>query len=343
MPRVANDTPAHPPSGTPSSPFHQGEQAMQALAGVRERMDQRAGRAIRDFMPEQHRAFFAGLPMLPLAAGSEDGWPVATILTGAPGFAASPDPRTLRIAVPPDLAAPPGTRLVPGASVGLLGIAFETRRRNRLNGRVNRIDAAGFDVAVVQSFGNCAQYIQARHMEAQGTDAAPPPGAAGPTEELAGLDTAARRLIAGADTLFVASSDRPSPDAALDLSHRGGRPGFLRLEGDVLSVPDFAGNRYFNTLGNFRCNPRAAVLLPDFATGALLHLAGPVELVHAGADLAAIRGAERLWRVRISRAWRRPNGLPRAWSPPEPAPSTSATGIWIETPASLDAHGDRTA
>ncbi|MDQ2803521.1 MAG: hypothetical protein M3Y41_12900 [Pseudomonadota bacterium] len=103
-----------------ASPFHPGERTMQARAGVRERMDARGGKAIRDLLPEQHRSFFALLPFLPAAFETADGWPAATILAGPPGFVSSPDPRTLRVGALPDEATAP--RLEAGAPVGLLGI-----------------------------------------------------------------------------------------------------------------------------------------------------------------------------------------------------------------------------
>ena len=59
----------------------------------------RAG--IRDFMPEQHRSFFAALPYLLVAASDASGWPLATLLQGDPGFITSPDAGTLRIAALP--------------------------------------------------------------------------------------------------------------------------------------------------------------------------------------------------------------------------------------------------
>ena len=59
-----------------------------------------------------------------------------------------------------------------------------------------------------------------------------------------------------------------------DISHRGGRPGFVRVDGDVLTIPDFRGNRYFNTLGNLIAEPRASLLFVDFETGDLLQLQG---------------------------------------------------------------------
>ena len=52
-----------------------------------------------------------------------------------------------------------------GAAIGLLGIDLRTRRRNRLNGVIRREGAAGFDVDVEQSYGNCPQYIQLRDFE----------------------------------------------------------------------------------------------------------------------------------------------------------------------------------
>ena len=52
-----------------------------------------------------------------------------------------------------------------GADIGLLGIEFVRRRRNRLNGRIQDVHSGGFRVKVSQSFGNCPQYIQARDLE----------------------------------------------------------------------------------------------------------------------------------------------------------------------------------
>ena len=97
---------------------------------------------------------------------------------------------------------------------------------------------------------------------------------------LADLDDAARVLIAASDTFFVASRSRAEIDRAgeLDMSHRGGRPGFVGVPGDTLVIPDFRGNRFFNTLGNFLGDPRAGLLFIDFASGDLLQLQGTVAI-----------------------------------------------------------------
>ena len=54
-----------PPSpGPPRSAFHAGERALQARAGVRERIDEVGPQVMRDFMPDQHRELFEKLPLL---------------------------------------------------------------------------------------------------------------------------------------------------------------------------------------------------------------------------------------------------------------------------------------
>ncbi|HEY5797824.1 MAG TPA: pyridoxamine 5'-phosphate oxidase family protein [Bosea sp. (in: a-proteobacteria)] len=300
------------------NPFHDGERAAQARAGVSS-----YGAGIRTFMPDQHRSFFAGLPWLFAGLVNPQGWPLATVLTGEPGFASSPIATTLSVRSLPAADDPAGIALRPGAPIGLLGIEFETRRRNRANGMVTARDARGFDVSVSQSFGNCAKYIQIRHRLGAR------PGEPGAIEPLAGLDDAARTMIAQADTLFIATAT-PAGHAGggVDMSHRGGRTGFVRLDGETLTIPDFAGNRYFNTFGNLLLEPRAALLFVDFATGTTLQLQGVTEIIWSGDDVLRLDGAERLWRFHVERGWRRPHALPLRWSEPEFAPTTLETGLW---------------
>ena len=293
-------------------PFHDGELEAQARAGESSR-----GTGIRDFMPEQHRQFFPLLPYLFAAGRDAAGRPIATVLAGAEGFVTSPTPNELAIAALPSLHDPADITLVAGAEIGLLGIDFRTRRRNRANGLIAARDGAGLRVAVTQSFGNCAKYIQSRQHE-------PAPAHDHPAESLPGLDAAARALIEGADTLFIASGS----GAGLDVSHRGGRPGFVRIEGDRLSVPDFVGNSYFNTFGNLLREPAAGLLFIDFASGDLLQMQGQARIVWDGPELMELEGARRLWHLDITSAWRRRNALPLRWQASEAAPTTLATGTW---------------
>lgn len=282
--------------------FHDGELQAQARAGVAPRRV-----PIRDFMPDQHRTFFAQLPHLFVATVDDREWPLATVLSGEPGFVQSPDPTTLRIGARPDPDEPIAPWLTAGRPIGALGLEFQTRRRNRANGVVTATDAAGLTVEVRQSFGNCPQYIHTRRpVPATATPGAP--------ERFEGLDEEARAMVARADTFFVASAadSASGPPAGADISHRGGPAGFVTVRGDRLTVPDYRGNRYFNTLGNFVTNPRAALLFVDFARGDVLHLQGLVEI-----DWTADADSDRRWHVHVARGWRRRGALPQIWTAAE--------------------------
>jgi uncharacterized protein len=301
-----------------SSPFHDDEIAAQSRSGRRA-----AGASIRDFMPDQHRSFFEGLAYLFVTTTDAYGWPVATMLTGDVGFIRSPDPVTLRVAAAPHPQDPAASTLVADQEVGLLGLDFATRRRNRANGRIARRDSHDFTVAVGQSFGNCAKYIQRRtaHVAAEGH---------GGFEILAGLDSEAQKLICRADTFFVASRSSVNIKVAggLDISHRGGRSGFVAVTGDNLTIPDYPGNHYYNTLGNLLGEPRASLLFLDFESGDLLQLQGIAEVDWDARPGRLVEGAERAWRLAVVRGWRRRAACPLRWSFVDYSPATLSTGVW---------------
>ena len=319
-----------------AAPFHAGERALQTLVGSREQMEVAGPRVIRDYMPDQHRTFFAQLPFLVVGSLDANLQPWASVLAAPAGFAHSPDPTHLSVDALPMAGDPLAGQLAQGATLGLLGIEPHTRRRNRMNGTVEALDATGFMVRVQQSFGNCPRYIQAREpvfMPARGDSA--------PVQWLDTLDLAAHRLIGSADTLFIATAyphDVAAGDNAdasshgVDVSHRGGLPGFVRIDGDdVLTVPDFNGNRFFNTLGNLAAHPRAGLLFIDFDNGELLHVAVTSEIVWDGPEVAAFEGAERLMRFHVQHALRRPLALPLRWGDAELSPHLARTGRWAST------------
>jgi predicted pyridoxine 5'-phosphate oxidase superfamily flavin-nucleotide-binding protein len=306
-----------------SPPFHTDELAAQARAGVK------AGAAgIRTFMPDQHRAFFATLPILYVSSLDVAGWPLASILTGTAGFIHSPDPETLRVDTRHDANDPAAGTLRVADEVGLLGLDLATRRRNRANGRVAAADDGGFTIALRQSFGNCPQYIQRRSVY-------PGSSVSAPAKPLTSLDAEARKLILEADTFFVASRSRQELGDAggADISHRGGRPGFVRVAANTLSIPDFRGNRYFNTLGNFLGEPRASLLFIDFETGDLLQLQGTARIEWNLRAARRFEGAERLWHFEVAHGWLRRNSVPLRWSFVDYSPVTLQTGKWLTAPA----------
>lgn len=290
------------------SPWHAGERQMQESAGVAERMAVVGPKVIRDHLPEQHRDFYPLLPYLLLGVVDEHGLPWATLVEGAPGFAHSPDPHNLQIDSLPSASDPARSALRLGAAVGVLGIDLNTRRRNRMNGRIGALDHAGFSVDVVHTFGNCPKYIQLRPVDG----VARKPGTV--AERSVRLDDSARTLIRQADTFFVASYVDAEGERSVDVSHRGGNTGFVHVDGNVLTIPDFAGNLFFNTLGNLAANPVAGLLFIDFESGDVLQVAGRTALILSGPEVAAFEGAQRLWTVTVEHTVWRPAALALRWA-----------------------------
>lgn len=321
----------------PASPWHAGEVAIQRSAGVAEKMAAR-GQLLRNHLLDQHRAFFPQLPFVLVGAVDPAGDAWATILSGKPGFLSSPDPSRLSVATLRDAQDPADAGMNDGDSIGMLGIELHTRRRNRLNGWVRRASAGSFDVTVDQSFGNCPQYIQLRDFAFVRDPASPATEA---PRALDRLDERARAMIAEADTFFVASYvDRADAGRQVDISHRGGKPGFVRLgEDGVLTIPDFAGNLFFNTLGNLLTNPKCGLLFTDFETGDLLQLTGDAEVILDSPEIAAFQGAERLWRFRPRRILHRAGALPLRWTFEQDgwSPNSLLTGSWDDADRRLKA------
>ena len=319
------------------SPWHVGEIKLQEHVGVAERMEAFGRRVIRREMPDQHRQFYQQLPFMLYGAVDANGDPWASVLEGPPGFAHSPQPGVLHFDSLPGADDP--AQVAQGAALGFLGIELHSRRRNRLNGHVGKLTANGFDVTVDQSFGNCPQYIQLRQF--QSVPLADP--AQRIAEHLDSLDDAARAMIAAADTFFVASYVDIDGERAVDVSHRGGQAGFVQIQGNRLTIPDFAGNLHFNTLGNLLVNPRAGLLFIDFGSGDLLHLTGRTEIILEGPQVEAFQGAERMWTFEVERVVRRPAALALRWRFDGVSPNSLMTGTWEQAAARLQAQalGDR--
>ena len=102
----------------------------------------------------------------------------------------------------------------------------------------------------------------------------------------------------------------------------------MGVAGDTLAIPDFSGNRYYNTLGNLLGEPRASLLFVDFATGDLLQLQGRATIDWSAQAAAPVDGAQRLWRFEVARGWRRRAAVALRWSFIDYSPATLGTGSW---------------
>jgi uncharacterized protein len=291
--------------------FHPGELAVQQRVGVRDQAD-RIGRSMHREVPSPAGMFLEQRHFLVLATTDASVRPWASIVTGPPGFASAPDPLQVRIEAAPMPGDPLRENLAHAPVVGLLAIDPATRRRMRVNGRLAIAEDGAILVRVEQAYSNCPKYIQRRSVEV---------GAPSGTARLLGradtLTEGQRAWIRGADTFFVATVN---PGEGADASHRGGLPGFVRVEGDRLVWPDYAGNLMYNTLGNIAAYHRAGLLVPDFASGAVLQLTGRAAVLW---ETGEFPGAERLVELRVEDVVELGGVLPRSdgveYSPFNPA------------------------
>ena len=354
-----------------SSPFHPAELELQRQAGVVDAIDRQGRGMIRTFLPVQQMEFYPRLQLLYVGSLDASGQPWASVLcapddkpgaggatAAAVGFVQCPDPKTLVVGAGTVATDDPlHGNLAPGSPLGLLGLEHHSRRRNRANGRVvvggsSSGPEAGFRVAVQQSFGNCPQYINARSFRREPAPFTPPDALQ--ALQQGPLSDAATQLIHASDTHFIASAcpgDSSDPTAGCDISHRGGRPGFVRVApaeggGSRLDIPDWSGNKHFNTLGNIAAEPRVGLLFVDWRSGDVLHVAGIAAVERGGPRVAAFPGAERLlsvsvttWRLRKGAlALREDTSVPVAMSP-----FLAATATWDMAEAATALAAAKTA
>lgn len=314
-----------------NSPFHPGEQALQARVmgePFQERMQQMGHQILRPEMPVQHREFFARLPMVFIGGTDAQGLPWASLRIGEPGFVKTPDEYTLQINAPA-LEFDPMTLPRVGQPLGFLGLELETRRRNRVSGTVTVATSDCLELRVRQSFGNCPKYIQSRFLHK------PQPISGSPLAyDFQELNDAAGQFITAADSFWIstlyapADSDGPAHQGA-DVSYRGGKPGFVKLlSNQSLCFPDFSGNRFFNTLGNLQLNPFAGLLFIDFESGDLLYLTGKAHVIWSGPELEGFAGAERLITFILTQGRFVSGTLPYRWQFGDYSPALQLTGEW---------------
>ena len=169
-------------------------------------------------------------------------------------------------------------------------------------------------VRVAQAYGNCPKYIQRR----EPLSVAAAVATAADTTRGTALAAAQRTAVERADTFFLATAH---PSGA-DVSHRGGRPGFVRVEGDgrTLVWPDYAGNTMFMSLGNITVDPHAGVLFVDFETGTTLQCTGRARIDWNPQRAAAFPGAQRLVELAIDEVGETRHASPVRWRLVEPSP-----------------------
>lgn len=297
--------------------YHPGEVTAQQRAGLVEQAELSRG-GIGTAVPPPAVAFLDEQPVLFVGAADAHGQMWASLLTGNPGFVrvqdrntglpGVPDGSTLHVAARPVQADPLAAALAQPAQIGTLAIEPATRRRMRLNGR-SRPTPAGLSISAEQVYANCPKYIQQRTPHPAPHRATPAVGTV-----TAALDGAQRSLLAGADTFFVATR---SADGDADVSHRGGRPGFVQvLGGTELRWPDYVGNAMMMTLGNLQQDRAAGLLFLDWRTGTTVQLTGTAIVDWDPARAADLPGAQRAVHYHITQVVQIEHASPLAWTAP---------------------------
>lgn len=250
--------------GADGPPWHPGELEVQKRAGV----GQVSGGGIRSSLPPAAMQFIAEQRVVVLGSVDREGRTWASLRTGDPGFLQALDPLTVQTAPVEVHGDPLLENLRQNPHVGVIVIDFETRRRMRLNGEARVLANRGLLIWPHQVYANCPQYIQERAPQ----PLEPVSSKTALLSRGAQLTPDQHQFIAQADTLFIASAH---PDYGVDASHRGGNPGFVNVESPTrLRIPDYSGNRMFNTLGNISVNPAVGLVFPDFQRGCTLQLSG---------------------------------------------------------------------
>jgi predicted pyridoxine 5'-phosphate oxidase superfamily flavin-nucleotide-binding protein len=283
--------------------FHSGEIAVQERAGVRD-VAEDVGGMIRDRVAPGAREFLALRRMAVLGTVDVDGSAWASVVTGEPGFIATPDEQTITIRLPSPFHDPLVDNLAVEGHIALFAPDFVTPRRIRLNGH-GMIKEGRIWLTTDEVYGNCKRYIQERIL----TGVHPAPASDNPgVMRGPALSAEQQAQIAQADTLFIATDH---PEHGADASHKGGRPGFVQvIDRGRLAFPDYNGNSMFNTLGNLTVNPRAGLLFIDFASGSTLQLAGDAAIDWEPARARNLAGAERVVDFTIKQVIYNPVGFP---------------------------------
>lgn len=244
--------------------FHEGETATQRRAGVEAEARRLEGMLRASGLTAGAEAFLGSQRFAAMTGRDHDGVLWISPLAGPPGFLRGEDD-LLRVSALPR-GGDPLHEIPGGQQIGLIAIDFATRRRLRVNGELVDADGAGLTVRVDQSYGNCPKYIHRHAIDVAGMT--------GPVSQRRAtlLGPTDQALVAASDTFFLGTSH---PTRGSDASHRGGPPGFVRIDSPTrLWWPDFPGNNMFNSYGNLAVDDEAALLFVDFDTGAALHVTG---------------------------------------------------------------------
>ncbi|KAL3684563.1 hypothetical protein R1sor_002585 [Riccia sorocarpa] len=203
-------------------------------------------------------------------------------------------------------------KLVAGLTIDLM-----TRKRVKLAGRMitGTVKDVGIEVQsesemtqqqlqlvtkIDQSMGNCPKYLNQYEISpaivnsrlvSQGPE----------------LTDEGRALISKSDMFFLSTSVEDD----MDVNHRGGPPGFVRIiSSNQIVYPEYSGNRLYQSLGNLQLNPKIGMTFPDYETGDVLYLTGTTEILISTDASTLLPGSNLAVKITINEAHFVAGGLP---------------------------------
>ena len=222
------------------------------------------------------------------------------------------------------------------ALAGAVSVTATATAETEAGGLPSRLGDLQMAIRVEETLGNCPKYLNKKRitphvpsprlvsMGVGGEDKGDDDGGGGSGATQL-LSREAIDLVERADLFFIASRYGSNGEGSMDVNHRGGAPGFMRVltapnttattattTTTALVYPEYSGNRLYQTLGNLHSDPRAGLAIPDFATGDVLYVTGRASIL-LGEDAAAAclsRRAKLALRVDVEEARLVRDGLP---------------------------------
>ncbi|KAI4101895.1 MAG: hypothetical protein L6R37_004716 [Teloschistes peruensis] len=263
------------------------------------------------FLTPYAARFLPNAPLLALGTIDDAGRPWTTILGGEAGFVRPLGQSNIgiRTLVVPEFdpvintlfGGEDGNGSVPldtkNRLVAGLAIDLATRSRIKLAGKMvaGVLDRAGDEmtnsskateaqivIRVEQSLGNCPKYLNKKQI----IPTLPEPAL---VSDSLPLPPEAIDLLARADLFFISTVHGT---LRMGNNHRGGPPGFVRVAENndlatTLVYPEYSGNRFYQSLGNLRTDPKAGIVIPDLESGDVLYVTGTTEIL-IGKEAAAL-------------------------------------------------------
>ncbi|MCK5830162.1 MAG: pyridoxamine 5'-phosphate oxidase family protein [Methylococcales bacterium] len=289
--------------------YHSGELKVQQLAKESDIAQRNASIISNKILPGAI-PFIRQQNMLLISSIDNQGQVWISILIGNPGFINAINNTSLLLDTsniinnPDD---PLWKNILTNPKVGILAIELSTRRRFRVNGRIQKTNNTLFTITVEQAYPNCPKFIQRRQLKFPETLIKQSSLKISKGYSLSSVQI---ELINKTDSFFVGTASCIEKNAhtndhySCDASHRGGHPGFVEIiDGERLRIPDYHGNSMFNTLGNIQSYPKAGLVFIDFEQGKLLQVTGNATIFWNQKDPTnKTGGSQRFWELEIN-AW----------------------------------------